>query len=597
MSNLISVSMHIGSGKNAINNLEKIKRCDLHNNRKYKNNRNEEIDLSLSKYNITIAGTKNITTDIKEFYKKEFAEATYNYNKKQPDERRKIVDYLEKMDKDSKSNIATEFIFQIGDKEDWENKNLEDKKKTVEIFKKAIPILEEKGIKTVNASLHIDETSPHLHLIAVPIIENQKRGLEKQVSQNKVITKEILKEIRSETEKVFIEEYNKVFNDNKTLKKGCEIEEHFQIEDYKNTKKVLEIAKKTADKQVLKEKIEQDYKKLADEVKEKEKENNFLTNQITKLDTENKEKLKRKNELENSINNIDRENQVYKETLERNKKELEISNVDITEEIKELESKNIEIKKIKEAKELEFEKEFLYKANKIKEIEDLKREIEQKEIELKEMEEKRKAEEKKKNDFIAEEQERKKRDEAIEKAIADDKEKLKIKQEEQAKIKKVLENIENTKIKIENDIKAALIEKEKEENTLKTINKNIEKIKEDIEIAIKNKEKLEVEKEEVLYTEDEAFEDIIKLIENKNDDMTIMQVQNFIDDFTYNKNNKILNTIAEEVKRVLPNFVENVDGYRKIVSENFRENINDVFLKTGNTKSFNKNNNNDDIEY
>ena len=323
--------MHIGSGKNAINNLEKIKRCDLHNNRKYKNNRNEEIDLSLSKYNITIAGTKNITTDIKEFYKKEFAEATYNYNKKQPDERRKIVDYLEKMDKDSKSNIATEFIFQIGDKEDWENKNLEDKKKTVEIFKKAIPILEEKGIKTVNASLHIDETSPHLHLIAVPIIENQKRGLEKQVSQNKVITKEILKEIRSETEKVFIEEYNKVFNDNKTLKKGCEIEEHLQIEDYKNTKKVLEIAKKTADKQVLKEKIEQDYKKLADEVKEKEKENNFLTNQITKLDTENKEKLKRKNELENSINNIDRENQVYKETLERNKKELEISNVDITE--------------------------------------------------------------------------------------------------------------------------------------------------------------------------------------------------------------------------------------------------------------------------
>ena len=461
MSNLISVSMNIGSGKNAINNLEKIKRCDLHNNRKYKNNRNEEIDLSLSKYNITIAGTKNITTDIKEFYKKEFAEATYNYNKKQPDERRKIVDYLEKMDKDSKSNIATEFIFQIGDKEDWENKNLEDKKKTVEIFKKAIPILEEKGIKTVNASLHIDETSPHLHLIAVPIIENQKRGLEKQVSQNKVITKEILKEIRSETEKVFIEEYNKVFNDNKTLKKGCEIEEHLQIEDYKNTKKVLEIAKKTADKQVLKEKIEQDYKKLADEVKEKEKENNFLTNQITKLDTENKEKLKRKNELENSINNIDRENQVYKETLERNKKELEISNVDITEEIKELESKNIEIKKIKEAKELEFEKEFLYKANKIKEIEDLKREIEQKEIELKEMEEKRKAEEKKKNDFIAEEQERKKRDEAIEKAIADDKEKLKIKQEEQAKIKKELENIENTKIKIENDIKAALIEKEK----------------------------------------------------------------------------------------------------------------------------------------
>ena len=583
MPNNISVSMHIGSGKNAINNLEKIKRCDLHNNRKYKNNRNEQIDLSLSKYNITIAGTKNITNDIKEFYKKEFSEAVYNYNKNQKDERRKIVDYLEKMDKDSKSNIGTEFIFQIGDREDWENKSLEDKKKTVEIFKKAIPILEEKGIKTVNASVHLDETSPHLHLIAVPIITGQKRGIEKQVSQNKVITKEIIKEIRSKVEKSFIEEYNKIYNTNKELKKGSEIEEHLQVQDYKDIKKVIEVAKKITDKEILKKKVSTDLLKVSKE--------------IEKLEKEKKEKDNIKKIFEDEVKNIDIKNKEYKEKLDKNKNDLEISTVTIKEEIKELESKNIEIKKLKEAKEKEFEKEFLYKANKIKEIEDLKKEIEEKEIELKELEEKRKAEEKKKNDFIAEERERKKRDEAIEKAIADDKEKLKIKQEEQAKIKKELENIENSKIKIENDIKTALVEKEKEENTLKTINKNIEKIKEDIEIAIKNKEKLEVEKEEVLYTEDEAFEDIIKLIENTNDDMTIMQVQNFIDDFTYNKNNKILNIVAEEVKRVLPNFVENVDGYRKIVSENFRENINDVFLKTGNIKSINKNNNSDDIEY
>lgn len=590
MPNNISVSMHIGSGKNAINNLEKIKRCDLHNNRKYKNNRNEEIDLSLSKYNITIAGTKNITTDIKEFYKKEFAEATYNYNKNQKDERRKIADYLTKMDKDSKSNIATEFIFQIGDKEDWENKSLEDKQKTVEIFKKAIPILEEKGIKTVNASLHIDETSPHLHLIAVPIIVNQKRGLEKQVSQNKVITKEIIKEIRSKVEKSFIEEYNRIYGTSKELKRGTEIEEHLQVQDYKNTKKILEVAKGYGDKLQLKEELEN--------------KTNQLTNELTRLDVENKEKLKRKKELEetnvdleNSINNIDKENKTYKEILEKNKKELEISNTNITEEIKELESKNTEIKKLKEEKEKEFEKEFLYKANKIKEIEDLKREIEQKEIELKEMEEKRKAEEKKKNDFIAEEQERKKRDEAIEKAIADDKEKLKIKQEEQAKIKKELENIENTKIKIENDIKAALVEKEKEENTLKTINKNIEKIKEDIEIAIKNKEKLEVEKEKIKYTEEDAIKEIIELIEKEKYELTIIDITNKIDNFTYNKNNKILNVIAEEIKSILPNITENVDGYKMIVPEKFRENIENRFGKFENTKSINKNNNSDDIEY
>lgn len=583
MRNSISVSMHIGSGKNAINNLEKIKRCDLHNNRKYKNNRNEQIDLSLSKYNITLVGTKNITSDIKEFYKKEFSEAVYNYNEKQPDERRKIVDYLEKLSSDNKSNIAVEMIFQVGDIEDWKNINLEDKKKTVEIFKKAIPILEEKGIKTVNASVHLDETSPHLHLIAVPVIENQKRSLEKQVSQKKVITKEILKEIRSKTEKVFIEEYNKIYGTNKELKKGSEIPEHLQVQDYKDTKKVLEVAKKITDKEILKEKVSTDLLKVSKE--------------IEKLEKEKKEKDNIKKILEDEVKNIDIKNKEYKEKLDKNKNNLEVSTANITEEIKELESKNIEIKKIKEEKEREFEKEFLYKANKIKEIEDLKKEIEEKEIELKELEEKRKAEEKKKNDFIAEEQERKKRYEEIDAAIEKEKEKLKNKELELQKVKKTYEDTENARLKSENDIKLANKEIEDNKIILEKTNAEIKKLNVDIETAIKNKEKLEVEKEKIKYTEEEAREDIIKLIENKNDDFTIIEVENIIDDFTHSKNNKILNTVAEEVKRVLPNFVENIDGYRKIASENFRENINDVFLKTGNIKSINKNNNTGEREY
>ena len=305
MSNLISVSMHCGSGTNAVKNLSDIKRIDLHNNRKYKNNKNEQIDLSLSQYNVTLVGTKNITEDIKEFYKKEFSEATYNYNKNQKDERRKIADYLTKMDKDSKSNIAVEFIFQVGDKEDWQNATMEDKKKTAEIFKKAISILEEKGIKTVNASLHLDETSPHLHLLAVPIITGQKRGLEKQVSQNKVITLKVLNQIRTEVEKAFVTEYNKIYGTNKTLKKGCEIEEHLSVEDYKDTKKVLEVAKKVKDKILLKEAVEQDYKKIADEVKEKENENNFLTNQLTKLVEEKENKKQDLEKIKKDIENID----------------------------------------------------------------------------------------------------------------------------------------------------------------------------------------------------------------------------------------------------------------------------------------------------
>lgn len=369
MSNLISVSMHCGSGKNAVKNLSDIKRIDLHNNRKYKNNRNEQIDLSLSQYNITLVGSKNITEDIKEFYKREFAEATYNYNKNQKDERRKIADYLTKMDKDSKSNIAVEFIFQVGDKEDWQDKSLEDKKKTAEIFKKAVSILEEKGIKTVNASVHLDETSPHLHLLAVPIIENQKRGLEKQVSQNKVITLKALNDIRKEVEKTFLTEYNKIYGTNKELKKGCEIEEHLQVKDYKDTKKVLEVAKKVKNKLELKEAVEQDYKKLTAELEKKEKESKELSNKITQLEKTKEEKKKISDELETEV-----EKQNFKiERLEREKKTNETiiyiaedivkgltENINTAEE----ERKKLEKEKLQKEKEREEEQEKLEKLQK-----------------------------------------------------------------------------------------------------------------------------------------------------------------------------------------------------------------------------------------
>ena len=589
MYNSISVSMHIGSDKNAIKTMADIKRCDLHNNRKYKNIKNEEIDLTLSKYNITLKGTKNIYTDMENFYKTEFADALYKYNLKQQREDRKIVDYLSKMEKDTKTNIGVEIIFQMGDKEDWKDKTLEEKQKSTDIFKIAIPELEKRNIKVVNASLHLDETSPHLHVIAVPVIEGQKRGLEKQVSQNKVINREVIRELREVIEKNFIEEYNKIYGTNKELKRGSEIEEHLQVQDYKNTKKMLEVAKGYGDKLQLKEELEN--------------KTNQLTNELTRLDIENKEKNKKKLELEktnvdleNSINNIDKENKTYKEILEKNKKNLETSTAGLTTEIKELESKFKEIKKLKEDKDKELELEFINKATKIKEIEQIKEEIKKLEEHQKADEERLKTEEKKRNDFLAEEENRKRRYEEIDAAIEREKEKLKNKELELQKVKKIFEDIENTRLKTENDLKIASKEIEDNKNILEKTNAEIKKLNEDIETAIKNKEKLEKEKQEIEYTEEDAREDIIKLIEHKNDDLSIMQVETFINDFTYSKNNKILNTVAVEIKKVLPDLIENVDGYKKIVTENFRENIENKFGKSGNTKSINKNKNEDDYK-
>ena len=319
MSNGMSVSMHCGSKDNAIKNLDKIKYADKHNNRKYTNYKNEDINKDLIVKNVILVGTNNAENDIKEFYKNEFSEAVYEYNKNQPDERRKVIDYLEKMDKDKKNNIAVEFIFQMGDTADWKDKSIEEKEKTIEIFKKVVPILEKKNIKTFNAVVHLDETCPHLHLLAVPIIENQKRGLSKQVSQNKVITPTVLQDLRKQIETIFIDEYNKAFNDNKTLKKGSEIKEHLKIDDYKKVKNVIEVAKKVKDKILLKEAIEQDYKKITDEVKEKENENNFLTNKLTKLVEEKENKKQDLEKIKKDIENIDN----IREELNNQSKDIE----------------------------------------------------------------------------------------------------------------------------------------------------------------------------------------------------------------------------------------------------------------------------------
>ena len=380
----LSVSMHAGSKKNAIKNLDKIKKIDEHNNRKYKNVNNKEIDPTLSRENITLRGSKNITNDVKELYKNEFTEAVCKYNLKQKDERRKIVDYLEKMNKDEKNNIAVEFLYQLGDIETWKGRSLEDKKKTKEIFEKAIDILEAKGIKVANATIHLDETSPHMHVVGVPIVENQNRGLEKQVSQRKVLTREVLKELREETEKVFIEEYKRVYKTSDvTLKKGSEIEEHLSVEDYKNTKKMLEVAKKYGNRKELKEEIEKkvdevekeienlenENKNLTSELTNKKEKNDILNSEVKDLETSKNTKEKEKADLEKDLDLYQQKIKAYKEQIIKDKENLEKEEEEqkrLEKELKEIEKKVKEIKEEIDRKNKEYN-DHLTEKNKLEE--------------------------------------------------------------------------------------------------------------------------------------------------------------------------------------------------------------------------------------
>ncbi|WP_339033250.1 plasmid recombination protein [Fusobacterium animalis] len=608
MADEISVSMHIGSGKNAINNMDKIKRADLHNNRKYKNNKNEQIDLSLSKYNITLAGTKNITEDMKNFYKSEFAEAVYNYNQKQEREDRKIVNYLEKMNNDTKTNIAVEFIFQIGDKKDWEDVSLEDKEKTAEIFKKVMPILEKKGIKTVNASLHLDETSPHLHLIAVPIIENQKRGLEKQVSQNKVITKSLIKVVRKEIEETLLQEYNKIYGTDKKLKRGCEIEEHLSVEDYKDTKKILEVAKKVGDRKEFKRELDinlseldEDLKNLKEEIETKKEEQSKLTRLEKELDIVIKELKREKEEKEKEIadlqENVKSKEEIETELKEKEKDLLEIKNkVDkINESVEfskeELESAENSLNAIQN----NIDKQYLLESqlkDKINEYNRINEELNTKTIEVKEIEEKVKA-----NDEIMSIYKTKINsfDDDLEKIKKEAEEKKKEKEEEETLLqtrKKELEEIQNNRTNIENLIRQA--EEKKKANTEKRKElQELEEQEKNLETAIKDKKNSIKENTDILKeleTEEKIVETqvnkkaglekerVIKQVLNKIEEIDKYDIWNLLSENKEleNLDHSSLEDFKNDTIRYVKALKRNIDETRYIYKddENLEEEIN-----------------------
>ncbi len=64
----------------------------------------------------------------------------------------------------------------------------------VDVFKEQITDLEKvvPNFKVAKATIHFDESSPHLHIIGVPYKDNCKTGLSRQVGKSDVFTKESL---------------------------------------------------------------------------------------------------------------------------------------------------------------------------------------------------------------------------------------------------------------------------------------------------------------------------------------------------------------------------------------------------------------------
>src|SRR5690625_1643083 len=156
-----------------------------HNNRKMSDKekeRNSHIDSERTHENKYL-----VQEDIRELYQREFSEPLENYNAKQKRNDRKIDDYYKHIQSSKKTAVQQEMIIQVGDKDDFLNKENCEVANT--ILEEWFHEFEERNpnLKVYNAVIHNDEASPHMHLNFVPVAEGYKRGLEKQVAFDRAI--------------------------------------------------------------------------------------------------------------------------------------------------------------------------------------------------------------------------------------------------------------------------------------------------------------------------------------------------------------------------------------------------------------------------
>lgn len=254
----ISYTAHVSNKKSAITSKSKLAAVAKHNLRKYKSS-------DYSKDNICIIyGTSNLIDDVKTVYHKEFDEALEEYNKKQIRPDRKIEDYFEHV-AGKEQDMAVEIIIQIGDREFW--KQFDDMKSYMKLsyqiildeLRKRLP-----QFVVANAVVHLDEDSPHMHIVGVPVADGYKKGLSKQVSKRKIFTKDVLSRVlQGELREVANKEVNDWF--------GKQIKEKSKGRNHDLTVAEYKVAQETEHLEQIQEQVhDADIKLFASKIAYKE---------------------------------------------------------------------------------------------------------------------------------------------------------------------------------------------------------------------------------------------------------------------------------------------------------------------------------------
>lgn len=266
-----------------------------HNNRLFKPS---NVDHSRTPDNITL-----VREDIQDAYHRLFNDSVTKYNESQKRNDRKIKNYFDKIYRSKKEKPFYEFIIQVGNQNDQP-----DQKKCAEILEDFHKMMQKDypNMAIFNSVIHVDESTPHLHLDFIPIGEGYKKGLEKRVSMQKALQNlgfSNYADFRNELMQKF-----EIIAKNHDIERKRDVavgERHLTIQDYRALNRMAEQKIEDLDKtrvsrsssRVLKklnvvpvemyEEVSRDnmYRKTQNEALSSE--NDALRSQISKLKTKN----------------------------------------------------------------------------------------------------------------------------------------------------------------------------------------------------------------------------------------------------------------------------------------------------------------------
>lgn len=313
---------------NAIQNVKQLGKVNHHNLRQYDNNQ------ELIK---TIKGSNDIVKDVKDLYLDLFDEARLEYNNKQTRDDRKIDNYFDKIANDTKHDLACEIVIELGNMEYWDEKSLEYKYQMTQVFEQQLEDIQEivPDFYIANATIHFDEHSPHMHIVGVPVKENCKTGLSRQVGKTSIFTKESLVVIQDKMRERCINEFNIAYGMDSKLK---------EKQKGKN-RDITSYERKIFNERV--KGLKQEISNLQNEVSNLEDNKESINKQISNL---NKDK-------DDIVDEIDKKRKINDKIILKTKNQLLNENQKLKEENDDLKHENYQLKYKNE--ELEEQKSYL----------------------------------------------------------------------------------------------------------------------------------------------------------------------------------------------------------------------------------------------